>query len=112
MNAAPDATMLGSMSQTAFTPGTWCVSVESEFQGSALQPVRYSVCSPHVSDLPIAELPLEGWDREEVEANARLLAAAPLMFAALQAALDGDNRPYVSSAPSAVRTFTDVTGGE
>lgn len=80
--------------RTAFSPAPWVASIDYVFDDNgAPRPVSVSVCAPHINDaVPIATCPLDGWEPDDVAANAALMAAAPVMFAALQAALRGDNQ--------------------
>lgn len=71
------------MGETRFTPGPWRFDKPSNWHGLA---ARVYVAEPYGE---IAQVPIEAWRPKSVGmANARLIAAAPQMYKALQDIID------------------------
>jgi hypothetical protein len=73
------------MTKPAFTPGPWTAEPNG---GDDEDTTLRFVCSPNAprASQVLAVVDRRGLDREEIEANARLIAAAPDMYEALTAA--------------------------
>jgi len=67
------------MTKAKHTPGPWWADFDGEntFDGVEIQQVG------RLHYVPVANVPVDYTDREEREANARLIAAAPDMYEAL-----------------------------
>ncbi len=95
------------------TPGTWSVETEAEPDGDA--PVVYVCHSATVCDVTTVcnLLPSRDASVDQRQANARLIAAAPDLLAALELILPmakgyvalnsvGNNRAFISQAEAAI----------
>lgn len=65
------------MAETRWTPGPWCVEAQnaSVWTEDGMLQVAHCLSVPGVGMV---------WDRDELHANARLIAAAPELYAALE----------------------------
>lgn len=77
--------------KTQFTPGPWTIDEERYEQGIS----HFAISSRHNGEMVCSVSPTR-LRREQDDANARLIAAAPELFAALQALLP----TYIMAADS------------
>ena len=75
------------MAKAKHTPGPWWADFDGEntFDGVEIQQVG------RLHYVPVANVPVDYTDREEREANARLIAAAPDLLEALDEAIEWDS---------------------
>jgi len=74
-----------------FTPGPWIWDEPSNWMGLSAR-----VCTEKYE--PIAQVTVSGWKKRQALATARLIAAAPDLYAACVAAMEMDNDPYGCNA--------------
>lgn len=91
------------------TPGPWLADFHNEQRNGG----RF-ITHVHGGNqlVPIAAVPtgVEGYGREEGRANARLIAAAPDLLAALIAFVDGDNSDDMDTRYENARAALSRTG--
>ena len=94
------------MTKAKHTPGPWWADFDGEdtFDGVEIQQVG------RLHYVPVANVPVDYTDREEREANARLIAAAPDLLDALEEAVSQHGHGLVNL--DAARTALAKAKGE